>query len=70
VVRQGSSVQLYENGRLKLAQGLSGIKAYGGATQIGAGTCFDIRRNLRAISADAMYNYYESILRGDGSFLP
>jgi hypothetical protein len=70
VVRTAGNIELYENGRLKLSQPLTNILAYGGATTIAIGMAFDIRRIPRAISGDALYFYYESILTGGEGFLP
>jgi hypothetical protein len=69
-IRRGNNIELYENGRLKLSQPLTAVRIYGGATVIGSGTMFDLRRNIRAISGDSLYFYYESVLKGGGGFLP
>jgi PKD repeat protein len=70
VILRSGMLELYENGRLRIAQPISTVKQYGGATTIAIGTCFDIRRIPRAITADALYYYYESVLDGGGGFLP
>ena len=54
----------------RMVQALSAVRSYGGNCIIGNGSCFDIRRLSRAISAEAMYFYYESVLDGGGGFLP
>ena len=69
VVLESNTLSLYESGRLRVSQPIiSG--SYGGAVTVGNGTCFDIRRNSRAISAEALYYYYESVIDGGGGFLP
>jgi PKD repeat protein len=70
VVRTGPNIELYENGRLKLVQPLTSVLAYGGATTIVIGMGFDIRRIPRAISGNAVYFYYESVIAGGEGFLP
>jgi hypothetical protein len=69
-VRSGSTLQLYENGLLKMSQALIGIRSFGGLSVAGNGMFYDLRRNLKAISADAIKYYYDSILDGSGGFLP
>lgn len=70
VVRSGSTILIYENGRLRISQPLTGLLAYGGNCTVGNGTVFDIRRYSRAISGDALYYYYDGILKDEGGFLP
>lgn len=69
-IRRGNKIELYENGRLKIEQAISTIRSYGGITIIGNGSVFDIRRNTKAISGDAVYDYYQGVLAGGGGYLP
>lgn len=69
-IRNGPNIELYENGRLKISVPATILLSYGGATTIGNGTFFDVRRNSRSVSADALYYYYTSVLKGDTEFLP
>jgi PKD repeat protein len=69
-VRTGNNLELYENGLLKTSQALTGVRSFGGAALAGSGMLFDLRRNLKTISSDAMKYYYDSILDGSGGFLP
>jgi len=69
VVLESNTISLYEGGRLRVSQPIiSG--SYGGTVTVGNGTFFDIRRNSRAISGDALLYYYESVLDDGGGFLP
>lgn len=58
VVRRGNSLELYENGLLKIVYTLSGIRSYGGSIEVANGSIYDLRRITRAASADALYYYY------------
>ena len=69
-VRSGTSLDLYENGRLITTGALTAVRAYGGTATAGVGTTFDIRRNTKVVSSDAMQFYYDSIIDGGGGFLP
>lgn len=70
-VRTGLTLELYENGLLRMVQPLTGVLAYGGACNVGAnGTLYDVRRNTKAISSAAIKYYYDSVLSGTGGFLP
>jgi PKD repeat protein len=70
VIRRGSDFEVYENGVLKSILALSAVRSYGGATTIADGTVFDIRRIPRNVSAEAVYYYYETIIKNEGGFLP
>ncbi len=70
VIRRGLSLEIYDAGSLRVVHALTGIRAYGGNCVVGNGSCFDIRRFSSAISAEAMYFYYESVFDGGGGFLP
>ena len=70
IIRRGKNLEVYEAGSLRMVQALSAVRSYGGNCIIGNGSCFDVRRFSRAISAEAMYFYYESVLDGGGGFLP
>lgn len=69
-IRRGQNIELYEDGRMRISQPLVSLLSYGGTSQAAVGVCFDIRRIPRALSSDAMYFYYESVLEGGGGFLP
>ena len=70
VVRNLGVIELYEAGLLRASQVLTGVRSYGGATVVGMGSVFDIRRNTKVISGDAIHYYYDSIINQDGNFLP
>lgn len=70
VVRRGNNAELYENGRMKVSQSLSAIQSFGGNTTIGVGNIFDLRRNIVAISTEALYYYYTNITGKKTGFLP
>lgn len=69
-VRRGSDWELYEEGLLRMVQAVTGVRSYGGTSTAADGTLFDIRRYSKAISAEAIKYYYDSILDGSGGFLP
>jgi PKD repeat protein len=69
-IRRGNDIELYENGLLRTVQVATIVPAIGGPATVGAGMCYDVRRNLKAISSDAINYYYQSILNGSGGFLP
>ena len=69
VIRRAGLIEVYEAGQLRMVQAV-GIRSYGGACTIGNGSCFDIRRLPKAMTANAMYFYYESVLSGGEGFLP
>ena len=70
IVRNETSLKVYEGGGLRMVQELTAVRSYGGNCTIGNGSCFDIRRLPKAISDDAMEYYYEEVLDGGGAFLP
>jgi PKD repeat protein len=69
IIRRGSLIEVYEGGYMRLSQAVS-VRSYGGNCTVGNGTCFDIRRLSRAVSADAVRYYNESVIAGGGGFLP
>lgn len=68
VVREVGNIYVYEAGLLRAEYPVT-VRSYGGACSA-VGSLFDLRRHPDDISAEAIIDYYNSVLDGGGGYLP